>query len=42
MLASLRVEDANAAMQNLYAPERMAVLHIMPDGSADMDAEDEE
>lgn len=42
MLAGLRVEDANAAMQRMYAPERMAVLHIMPDGSADMDAEDEE
>lgn len=40
MLAGLRVEDANAAMQNLYSTDRMAVLHILPDGSTDF--EDEE
>lgn len=40
MLAGLRVEDANAAMQELYSTDRMAVLHILPDGSADF--EDEE
>ncbi len=40
MLASLRVEDANAALQNLYSTDRMAVLHILPDGS--VDAADEE
>lgn len=40
MLAGLRVEDANAALQKLYSTDRMAVLHILPDGSAD--GEDEE
>ena len=40
MLAGLRVEDANAALQQLYSTDRMAVLHILPDGSADF--EDEE
>lgn len=42
MLAGLRVEDANAAMQELYSTDRMAVLHILPDGSADFEGEDEE
>lgn len=42
MLAGLRVEDANAAMQKLFSPERMVVLHILPDGSAETDGEEEE
>ena len=41
MLASLRVEDANAKLKDLYSTDRMAVLHILPDGSADWE-EDEE
>ena len=42
MLASLKVEDANAALQKLYNPERMVVLHILPDGSAAADDEEDE
>ncbi len=42
MLAGLTVEDANAAMQRILSPERMSVMHILPDGSADGAAEDEE
>lgn len=34
MLASLTKADADAAMQHILSAERMAVMHILPDGSA--------
>ena len=40
-LAALRAEDADAAMQRLFAPERMAIMHILPDGTAGAPEPDE-
>ena len=42
MLAGLTAEDANAALQHILRPERMAVMHIEPDGTAVEDEEEEE
>ena len=42
MLAGLTAEDADAAMQHILRPERMAVMHIEPDGTAVEDEEEEE
>ena len=42
MLAGLTAEDADAALQHILRPERMAVMHIEPDGTAVEDEEEEE
>ena len=42
MLAGLTAEDADAALQHILRPERMAEMRIEPDGTAAGDAEEEE
>ena len=42
MLAGLTAEDADAALQHILLPERMAVMYIEPDGTAVEDEEEEE
>ena len=42
MLAGLTAEDADAALQHILRPERMAVMYIEPDGTAVEDEEEEE
>ena len=42
MLAGLTAEDADAALQHILRPERMAVMHIEPDGTAVEEDEEEE
>ncbi|MCI2047161.1 MAG: insulinase family protein [Faecalibacterium sp.] len=42
LLAGLGVKDANAAMQKIFSAQRMAVMHILPDGSAESAAPGEE
>ena len=42
MLAGLTAEDADAALQHILRPERMAVMHIEPDGTAAEEDEEEE
>ena len=42
LVADLRPADADAAMQHLFSPARMAVMHILPDGTAAPEEEDEE
>ena len=41
-LASLTAEDADAALQNILSEERMAVMDIRPDGTAEEETDDEE
>ena len=40
--AALTAEDADAALQHILRPERMAVMYIEPDGTAVEDEEEEE
>ena len=42
MLAGLTAEDADAALQHILRPERMAVMYIEPDGTAVEEDEEEE
>ena len=42
MLAGLTAEDADAALQCILRPERMAVMYIEPDGTAVEEDEEEE
>ena len=42
LLAGLTAEDADAALQHILRPERMAVMHIEPDGTAAEEEEEEE
>ena len=42
MLAGLTAEDADAALQHILRPERMAVMNIEPDGTAVEEDEEEE
>ena len=42
MLAGLTAEDADAALQHILRPERMAVMYIEPDGTAVEDEAEEE
>ena len=41
-LAALTAEDADAALQDILHEERMAVMQIRPDGTADGEPDDEE
>ena len=42
-LAALTADDADAALQNILQPARMAMMYIEPDGTADLpEADDEE
>ena len=42
MLAGLTAEDADAALQHILRPERMAVMYIEPDGTTVEEDEEEE
>ena len=42
LLAGLTAEDADAALQHILRPERMAVMYIEPDGTAVEEDEEEE
>ena len=42
MLAGLCKADADRAMQSLFSPDRMTWMLILPDGSADMEEEEDE
>ena len=42
-LAALTADDADAALQRILQPARMAMMYIEPDGTADLpEADDEE
>jgi len=42
-LAALTADDADAALQHILRPARMAMMYIEPDGAADLpEADDEE
>ena len=41
-LAALTAEDADAALRDILNPERMAVMNILPDGTASDEEEEEE
>ncbi len=41
-LAALTAEDADAALRDILDPERMAVMNILPDGTASDEEEEEE
>ena len=41
-LAALTAEDADAALQTILQPGRMAAMYIDPDGTADLPDTDDE
>jgi predicted Zn-dependent peptidases len=41
MLAGLTAEDADAALQHILRPERMAMMRIEPDGTVGDEEEEE-